>query len=116
MTNQSIPIINHYASLISFDDFKDSFEDLKKYADIIIKNLKFSVVGKTSHSFKPVGKTMIYILSESHLVFHTWPEYKLIHIDLVSCIDLTQKDFHKALKLAFESTKNCKIQIKQCNF
>lgn len=115
MTNQSTPIINHYTALVSFDDFRDNIEDLEEYAGIIIKNLNFSTVGKTSHSFKPVGKTLIYILSESHLAFHTWPEYKLIHIDLVSCIDLTEKDFHKALKLAFRTTESCKIQVKECS-
>lgn len=114
--NQSTPVISHFTALISFDNFRDNTEDLEEFAGIIIKNLNLNIVGKTSHSFDSIGKTLIYILSESHLALHTWPEYRLIHIDLVSCIDLTDKGFHKALELAFRTTENCKIQVKECNF
>jgi S-adenosylmethionine decarboxylase len=40
----------------------------------------------TSHVIFPNGAiTLVLILAESHLSFHTWPEESLIAIDLFSC-------------------------------
>lgn len=40
----------------------------------------------TSHAVFPNGAvTLVLILAESHLAIHTWPEQKLIAIDLFSC-------------------------------
>lgn len=52
--------------------------------DIIIK-CNLNVVGELTHQFEPFGATMIYLLSESHLSVHTYPEMKMITLDLYSC-------------------------------
>ena len=40
----------------------------------------------TSHVLFPNGAiTLVLILAESHLSIHTWPEERLIAIDLFSC-------------------------------
>jgi S-adenosylmethionine decarboxylase len=41
---------------------------------------------ETSHVVFPNGAvTLVLILAESHLSIHTWPEEKLIAVDLFSC-------------------------------
>ena len=40
------------------------------------------------HDFNPYGKTIIVILHESHLLLHTWPEYKAVLIDFFPCSDI----------------------------
>lgn len=52
--------------------------------DIII-GCKLNVLGELTHQFQPIGATMIYLLSESHLSVHTYPEKKMITLDLYSC-------------------------------
>lgn len=43
------------------------------------------IVRECEHQFRPFGITMTYILSESHLSIHTWPERNTCAIDLYSC-------------------------------
>lgn len=51
----------------------------------IISKCNLNVIGELAHQFEPIGATMIYLLSESHLSVHTYPEMKMITLDLYSC-------------------------------
>jgi S-adenosylmethionine decarboxylase len=53
--------------------------------DYIVNELNLNVVAKDSHQFYPIGYTIAYILSESHLNIHTYPEYKSCFIDIFCC-------------------------------
>ncbi|KKQ30030.1 MAG: hypothetical protein US68_C0003G0020 [Candidatus Shapirobacteria bacterium GW2011_GWE1_38_10] len=62
----------------------------EKYIDSLVKtiisNLKLNVVSASKHLFPGHGGlTKVYILSQSHLVVHTWPEFSSIHFDLMTC-------------------------------
>ncbi len=113
MNNQFIPTINHFVALIKFKQSQKEINELEKIADLIVEKLKLKVVNKFTHTFKPQGKTLIYILAESHLALHSWPEHNLIHIDLLSCNKLERKVFEKTLNLIFK--KNCQISYKGCS-
>lgn len=43
------------------------------------------IIKYLEHSFEPEGLTIIMILSQSHLVVHTWPETFSLIIDLFVC-------------------------------
>ena len=96
MTSLSTPTIEHHTALIKLEKFPDNQESLEQLADKLVKNLNLTVVKSVFHSFKPQRKTLVYILSESHLAIHTWPEHKLVHVDLVSCVKVT--NFENSLK------------------
>ena len=53
--------------------------------DNVAQHAQLSVIKKDFHEFKGFGLTGFYLLSESHLAFHTWPEEKYIAIDLFTC-------------------------------
>ncbi|HBE90807.1 MAG: S-adenosylmethionine decarboxylase proenzyme [Candidatus Andersenbacteria bacterium RIFCSPHIGHO2_12_FULL_46_9] len=53
--------------------------------DNVVHRAQLSVIKKEFHEFKGFGLTGFYLLSESHLAFHTWPEEKYIAIDLFTC-------------------------------
>lgn len=108
--------ISHYTALVTFDKFQDDTDELENIAVSIVKRLRFEIVEKAFHAFEPIGKTLIFILSQSHLALHTYPENKMIHIDLVSCLELTEKDFGNVLQLIFKDREGCKIITKSCNF
>jgi len=84
MTNQSIPTINQYSALISLDLPDESVGSVEKIDEDLIADLDLNVVKKITHAFHPKGTTLAYILSESHLLIHTWPELGVIHVDLVT--------------------------------
>lgn len=53
--------------------------------DILQRN-KIKVLQTNQQTFPPYnGATLVFILSESHLAIHTWPEKKLVNIDLFLC-------------------------------
>ena len=53
--------------------------------DIICNKYGFTVLNKIEHQFEPQGFTLLYLLSESHLSIHTFPEKKYVAIDLYTC-------------------------------
>jgi S-adenosylmethionine decarboxylase len=66
--------------------------------------LDLHVVGETGHQFHPYGYTLAYLLSESHLTIHTYPEYHSAHLDIFCC----NPDFNpimaiRVLKETFET-------------
>ncbi len=108
--------ISHYTALVTFSGFQDDTDELINIAKSIVKRLRLKVVKKVFYEFEPRGKTLIFVLSQSHLALHTYPENKLIHIDLVSCLELTEKEFSDVLQLVLKGKKDCEIITKSCNF
>lgn len=54
-----------------------------KIGDLIQEN--FTVVKNISHEFSPHGRTIVFILSESHFAVHTYPEHNYITLDIYIC-------------------------------
>jgi len=78
-------IINQFAALIKLDkNFPENLSRLKEKGDAIIEKLGLTVVGQNHFEFTPQGITLAYILSQSHLVLHTWPELNVLHVDLMT--------------------------------
>lgn len=61
----------------------------------------FGVLGLKKHYFKPYGYSAIWLISESHLAVHTWPEEGKSYIELSSCNGKKQKKFVKKLPELF---------------
>jgi len=116
MTNQSIPIINQHIALIKLEFIDKSSSLIEEIAQNLITDLDLKVVKKISHTFHPTGSTFAYILSESHLLVHTWPELGVIHIDLVTCSHRDKKEFESSLKAAFSDQKIKSIEIESVSF
>ena len=73
---------------VSFD-LLNNVQFLTLVFDEICKNYKLNVVSKSKKQFKPHGVTITYLLSESHLCIHTWPEYGKCCIDMFTCGQFT---------------------------
>ncbi|HDH44604.1 MAG TPA: S-adenosylmethionine decarboxylase [Thermococcus sp.] len=44
-------------------------------------------VGSSYKQFNPHGVTGFILIAESHVSVHTWPEYKLVNVDVFTCGD-----------------------------
>jgi S-adenosylmethionine/arginine decarboxylase-like enzyme len=116
MTNQSTPIINHFVAVIKSEQFDNSIHGIENVAKSIADDMNLNVIKKLTHMFSPQGITLVYILSESHLAIHTWPEFGLVHVDLVTCTPKTKKEFKSSLKYAFADYNPTSIEIKPVDF
>lgn len=63
----------------------ERIESLKPLFDEIVLKCDLHVVSETGHQFTPVGATYIYVLSESHMSIHTYPENKTAYMDIFCC-------------------------------
>lgn len=85
MTQQNA---QHVMFEVYFEDYPNELEDLKKWEEIgrkVLSRGNFEVHHERLHKFNPQGASGFWLLSESHLSFHTWPEKKHVFIDLFSC-------------------------------
>lgn len=65
---------------------------IKSLLDNIINNTHLNVIGEINYQFYPQGVTLIYLLAESHLSIHTYPELHYCAIDLYSCNNTFNSD------------------------
>lgn len=57
----------------------------------------FGVLSTSEFYFKPQGYTILYLLSESHLALHTFPEEGTTYLELTSCVKTPFDNFIKLL-------------------
>lgn len=51
----------------------------------LIRELKLTVLNESTYTFPNNAKTIVCVLSESHISLHCWPELDYFHIDLLTC-------------------------------
>jgi S-adenosylmethionine/arginine decarboxylase-like enzyme len=44
-----------------------------------------NIVSHLAHEFRPFGMTALFVLSQSHLAVHTWPEHRAVLLTLFVC-------------------------------
>jgi S-adenosylmethionine decarboxylase len=83
-----------------WDVYQCKYSNLEKVAPVkqlmeaILDRTKLTIISSNFNQFSPHGVTGIYLLEESHLSIHTWPENNYAAIDLFSCIALDQETIH----------------------
>ena len=79
--------------------FEKVIVEIAKAADVKILNI-------SKYKFEPQGFTIIALLAESHISFHTFPEKEMISFDFFTCgkinpsvaVDIIKKEFeHKRI-------------------
>ena len=74
---------------------------LKKIIHDIAKAAKVTILNISKYKFEPQGFTILALLAESHISFHTFPEKGIISFDFFTCgnvnpsvaIDIIKKNF-----------------------
>jgi len=90
-----------------------SLDQIQAKLEKVIKIAQLNVVKQDSYAFDEHGLTGFYILSESHLAFHTWPENGYIAIDLFTCSTRAKTDIAiEAIKKEFIEYNPKKIKIR----
>lgn len=60
-------------------------EKIRKLLDNICEKYNYTILNKIEHQFQPQGLTMLYLLSESHISIHTFPEREYFALDIYTC-------------------------------
>ena len=86
-----------------------------KEVERLIDKSEFSIVGKCLYKFKDAGITAVFLISESHVSVHTWPESgNSLDLDIFAC-DVSRNN-EKTAKILFEDMKKLfspkKIKLK----
>lgn len=75
---------------------------LKQTGEKILTACDFEVLGFMEHHFKPQGYTCIWLLGESHLAIHTYPEHNKSYFELTSCVKHKNEEFRSKLAQEFQ--------------
>ena len=85
-------------------------DGLKEMLDTICERYLFTILNKAEHQFTPYGITILYLLSESHISIHTFPERNYISMDIYTCKDYSNNDVYleiqKYLTSRFDSSND----------
>ena len=59
---------------------------LRPLFDALLSGATFSVLNFSEYHFRPYGWTALWLLGESHLAIHTFPEHGTAYVELSSCM------------------------------
>jgi len=80
---------HHYVLDIVLNDesFLKDEHQLQTFFQNVLNKTRFNVIGFLSHKFTSEGEgvTGIFLLSESHLSYHTYPESNYMSVDIYTC-------------------------------
>ncbi len=60
-------------------------ENIAECLNRVLNESGFTILNFVDHSFSPEGYTALWLLGESHLAVHTFPEESRSYIQLSSC-------------------------------
>ena len=60
-------------------------EQLKNLLKTLCIDFEYKILGELEHLFTPEGCTILFLLSESHMSIHTFPEKNYLAFDLYTC-------------------------------
>jgi len=75
-------------------ELMNDIDGLKQLLDTICEKYLFTILNKAEHRFTPQGNTILYLLSESHISVHTFPERNYIAMDIYTCKDYSNNDVY----------------------
>lgn len=58
---------------------------MKEIMESAVKSGGLTKIRSHYHQFSPTGVSGVILLAESHLSFHTWPEYGFVALDIFTC-------------------------------
>lgn len=88
--------------------------------DRICQTYDYTILQKSQHIFEPQGFTTLYLLSESHISIHTFPENNYAAIDIYTCRQYADNqvylDIYDLLIQEFDADREQKPIIIDRNF
>jgi S-adenosylmethionine decarboxylase proenzyme len=94
----------------------NSCEKLDNLLKEICKKYDFQILNEAHHIFEPIGCSILFLLSESHLSIHTFPEKNHMSFDIYTCRQYSDNNVYNEIYdflvnqlEASKTTSSCKI-------
>jgi S-adenosylmethionine decarboxylase len=85
------------------EDFLFYNNKVLEFFNKVLKEMNATIVSVSFKEFSSCGMSGVFVLAESHLSFHTWPEENYVSVDLYVCGSKTKHSkFLKELSEKFE--------------
>lgn len=93
-SEERFPYVDHYVFKVNGvpNEIVKSKKRLQKIAGIFCAEHRLTVVDTKLTKFKRQGVSFTFILSSSNLLLHSWPEYRALHLDLLTCSPIYKCD------------------------
>jgi S-adenosylmethionine decarboxylase len=93
-------------------------EQLKTLMNNICSQNNYSILQTSEQRFEPQGFSILYLLSESHMSIHTFPEKNYIAFDLYTCRTYANNEIYNTiyndLIHIFDADMDAPIIIDRC--
>lgn len=78
-------------------DLLNNSTELNNMLKAICKKYDFQILNEVQHIFEPIGCSILFLLSESHLSIHTFPEKNHMSFDIYTCRQYTDNDVYNEI-------------------
>jgi len=78
----------------------------------IAKKAKVEILNVSAHKFLPLGYTIVALIAESHMSFHTFPEKEIVSFDFFTCAKISPT---VALDILKKEIKHERVVIRNFN-
>jgi len=75
----------------------------------------FQILNEVQHIFEPIGCSILFLLSESHLSIHTFPEKNHMSFDIYTCRQYTDNTAYNEIFSFLVKQLNASIIESKCN-
>jgi len=93
----------------------NNIDELKTILNNICEKLNFQVLERSQYEFVPQGCSVLFLLSESHISLHSFPERKHMSFDLYTCREYEDnkeyEEIYKYLIKTLEASDESCIKI-----
>jgi S-adenosylmethionine decarboxylase len=89
---------------VAHTNILERFETLQPLFDKIVEVCDLHVVSIAGYQFNPVGATYVYVLAESHMSIHTYPETNSAYMDIFCCnLSFNENSAFEIIKAFFKT-------------
>jgi S-adenosylmethionine decarboxylase proenzyme len=89
----------------------NNIEDITQLLDNICKKYDYHVLHVVKHEFSPHGISILYLLSESHISIHTFPEREYLALDIYTCRDYPNNKIYETIYQYLVKSFDAKMEI-----
>lgn len=95
------PEIYNYRKWIEETDAKVLLDEFSRF----LKEVGYTVLNHVEHYFPNAGYTCLWLLAESHLAIHTFPERSMSYIELSGCNKAKNDAFMEIVDRKYKNVK-----------